>query len=273
MRGEFIDVGDRRLYYYAAGSRGAGNPILLLHGFPTSGHLWSEVVHLLPKGHRVVVLDLLGYGRSDGPGTADLSLHAHAGRVVGFMDALRITQAIVVGHHLGGGVAQALATQWPDRCSHLGLLHSIGFDVTLTGTLALLRAFRPLSGLLPGAALFRIVHRELERWYADPGRGRHSVDQYLRAFLQPGGHRAFLRHVGAFREAEGATLAAALGAIRIPVAILAGRADRVVPSSVAIRLQKTVSGATLDFIEDGRHFSPEEAPERVADVIADLIAR
>ena len=73
MRGEFVDVGGARLYYYAAGSRGAGEPIVLIHGFPTSSHLWRDVVPLLPTGRRVVVLDLLGYGRSDPPMERDLS--------------------------------------------------------------------------------------------------------------------------------------------------------------------------------------------------------
>ena len=65
MRGEFVEVGIHRLYYYAAGTRGEGDPIILLHGFPTSGHVWGNLVALLPAGHRIVVPDLLGFGRSD----------------------------------------------------------------------------------------------------------------------------------------------------------------------------------------------------------------
>ena len=88
MRGEFIDVNGARLYYYAAGSRGVGEPVVFLHGFPTSSHLWTEVVPLVPKGHRVVVVDLLGYGRSDRPAGRDsdeLAIRVAAGRD----DALR----------------------------------------------------------------------------------------------------------------------------------------------------------------------------------------
>ncbi|OYV71691.1 MAG: hypothetical protein B7Z72_06375 [Gemmatimonadetes bacterium 21-71-4] len=109
MRGEFVDVGGARLYYYAAGTRGAGEPLVLIHGFPTSGHLWSEVVPLLPPGHRTVVLDLLGYGRSDRPGGAGLAVQAHADRVLALMDALHIGEAALVGHGVGGGVAQSLS--------------------------------------------------------------------------------------------------------------------------------------------------------------------
>src|SRR5918996_1451709 len=110
MRGEFLDINGVRLYYYAAGTRGAGEPIVLLHGFPTSGHLWNEVVPLLPTGHRVVVLDLLGFGRSDPPAANGngLDLRSHADRLIAVFDHLHINFACVVGHDIGGGVAQSV---------------------------------------------------------------------------------------------------------------------------------------------------------------------
>ena len=73
MRGEFLDLGGHQLYYYAAGTRGAGEPVLFLHGFPASSHLWGSVVRAMPGGHRLIVLDQLGYGRSDRPEGAPVS--------------------------------------------------------------------------------------------------------------------------------------------------------------------------------------------------------
>ena len=70
MRGEFVDLSGVRVYCYAFGSRGAGEPIVLVHGAFTSSHLWQDLLPRLPKGHRVLVLDLLGHGRSDPPGAA-----------------------------------------------------------------------------------------------------------------------------------------------------------------------------------------------------------
>jgi len=111
MRGEFVDLNGVRLYYYAAGTRGAGEPIVFLHGFPTSGHLWNDVVPLVPAGHRVVVLDLLGYGRSDRPLGRPVSIRGHAERVIELLDLLGINYACVVGHDVGGGIAQWLAVR------------------------------------------------------------------------------------------------------------------------------------------------------------------
>jgi pimeloyl-ACP methyl ester carboxylesterase len=78
MRGEFLDLGGVRVYYYATGTRGAGEPVVFVHGFPTSSHLWRDVAPLLPDGHRAIVIDLLGYGRSDRPGGRPVTLKAHA---------------------------------------------------------------------------------------------------------------------------------------------------------------------------------------------------
>jgi pimeloyl-ACP methyl ester carboxylesterase len=273
MRGEFIDVGGRRLYYYAAGTRGGGEPIVLVHGFLTSSHLWSELVPLLPRGHRVVVLDLLGHGRSDPPGNADLSLRGHATRVIALLDALGIRAASIIGHQMGGSIAQALATGWPERVSRVGLLHSMGFDVTVTGSLALLRAFLPLAQLIPGRVVLRVVHRELLRWYTDQNLGRHSADLYLRPFAADGGHRTLLRQLRAMSEVETTSVAEAMQAVSVPVAVVAGTRDASIPASVATRLQRLIPHATLDFIDDVRHLSPEEAPERIAGVVERLVAR
>jgi pimeloyl-ACP methyl ester carboxylesterase len=273
MRGEFIDVGGVRLYYYAAGTRGAGEPVILVHGFPTSGHVWNELVPLLPKGHRVVVVDLLGFGRSDRPGSADLSLGGHAHRLVSLMDSLGIRDATIVGHHMGGGVAQAMATRWPNRVRRVCLIDSIGFDVVVTGTLALARAFLPLTRVVPAPLLFRAIHADLMHRYVDQERGRHSVDQYLRPFAATGGLRVFLQHLRSLNEDETKQVVSDMSRIVLPTALVWGADDAFSPASLARRLRDALPYATLDIIECIRHFSPEEAPERVATVIKDLLTR
>ena len=97
MRGEFVELRNARVYYYAAGTRGVGEPVLLLHGFPTSSYLWSGVVPRLPRGHRVIVPDLLGFGRSDLPRPSpidfDLTVRGHADRIVELLDVLKSAPA------------------------------------------------------------------------------------------------------------------------------------------------------------------------------------
>jgi pimeloyl-ACP methyl ester carboxylesterase len=273
MRGEFLDLSGARLYYYAAGTRGAGVPVVFIHGFPTSGHLWSEVIPLMPRGHRIVVLDLLGYGRSDRPLKRAVDVRAHAERVVELLDELRIHRACIVGHGIGGGIAQSLAIRHPERVSHLCLIDSVAFDRWPTLEAQLARASLPISRFLPPDALLTIVRRNMRHGYADHARAAHSIDLYLRPFKETEGRAALVAHILALTSRETIKLGRQLGKIRAPTAIVWGEHDRVIPLAVGRRLQSTIAGATLDVIPDGRHFTPEELPRQIADAIGRLLER
>jgi pimeloyl-ACP methyl ester carboxylesterase len=273
MRGEFVDISGARLYYFAAGSRGLGEPIILLHGFPTSSHLWGQLVPLLPPGHRVVVVDLLGYGRSDAPGDRDLSLRGHAERVIALLDALSIGFATVVGHDLGGGIAQAMALRWPARVSRLCLCNSVGFDLWPGREARLARAMIPLTRHLPARWILSVVRRDLLRGYAIVARGTHSVEHYLRPFATVDGTDVLMQHFAALDAAETASFEPCLKDIVAPTTVVSGTDDPFLAREIAERLQASIPHATLDYIPDTRHFVPEEAPEHLAQSIARLIRR
>jgi pimeloyl-ACP methyl ester carboxylesterase len=273
VRGEFIDLDGARLYYYAAGTRGAGEPVVFVHGFATSGHLWSDVVSLMPGGHRLVVLDLLGYGRSDPPAARPLTLQAHAQRIVALLDALGVASACVVGHGVGGGVAQSLALHWPARVARLALVSSIGFGGWATRDVVLARATLPITRRLPPAWLLSMVRTELERGSADPLRASHSIDKYLRPFAASDGRDALVRHIRALDARETAGLAARLHEISCPTAVVWGGQDPFLPTALGRRLADAIPGATLEVVPGARHFLPEDAPRQVADSLAALLAR
>ena len=271
MRGEFVEVGNHRLYYYAAGTRGEGDPILLLHGFPTSSHLWSNLVALLPAGHRVVVPDFLGFGRSDLGDRDDLSIAGHAARTIGLLDNLRIKRCCIVGHHFGACVAATIASIAPERVTHLALLHPLGADVTLTGTFAVMRAFMPLVRITPAAMLRRPMRAELSRWFSDPIRWRPSVEQIMGAWQQPAKWKQLLRQLAAFTPEEMIECTRRLSKLDVRVAVVASDDDPAVPGVALDHVRKALPKAKLDIISNVRHYSPEESPERIADVVARLL--
>jgi pimeloyl-ACP methyl ester carboxylesterase len=262
-----------RLYYYAAGSRGAGEPIVLLHGFPTSGHLWGSVVPLLPTGHRVVVLDLLGFGRSDPPGSGAVDLRSHGERLITVLDLLGIDFACIVGHDIGGGVAQAVAVRHPHRVSRLCLVDSVGFDGWPTREVKLARAMLPLTRHLPPSWILSIVRADLLRGYRDHERGSHDVDLYLRPFSDNAGRGALMMHLRSLDCAETQTLATRLKNIVSPTSIVWGENDPFLSLSLAERLRSAIPGSTLEVIPGGRHFVPEESAHQVATAIAKLLQR
>jgi pimeloyl-ACP methyl ester carboxylesterase len=273
MRGEFVDVGGTRLYYYAAGSRGAGEPIVLIHGFPTSSHLWRDVVPLLPSGRRVVVLDLLGFGRSDRPTEHDLSIKGHAERVIALLDALRIQYAAIVGHDLGGGIAQYLAVRHPTRVERLCLIDSVGFDEWPTRQIRMAKATLPLTRHLPTTWILSALRSEMERGYAEEARGARSIDIYIRPFCSPEGRDVLVEHLEALDPEETVALAPRLGEIMAPTAVITGAHDPFLMPHVARQLHEAIPHSTLDVIPDVRHFTPEESPDAISTIMEQWLMR
>jgi len=273
VRGEFIDLDGVRLYYYAAGTRGVGEPVVFLHGFPTSGHLWTDVIPLMPPGHRLVVIDLLGYGRSDPPHGRPLTLRAHAERVVALMDALGIQQACIAGHDLGGGVAQALAIDFPARVTRLALIDSVAFTGWPTRDVRLARTLLRVTGKVPPRWVLAVLRADLERGYTDASRAVHSIDRYLRPFTSEEGRAVFMQHLRALDARETRVMSQRLSEIVAPTAVIWGASDPFLSLELGRRLADAIPGATLEVVPGVRHFTPEDAPRPVADGIAALLAR
>ena len=273
MRGEFVDVGGTRLYYYATGTRGGGDPVVLLHGFPGSSHAWRAVAPLLPEGRRAVVVDLMGCGRSDGPRGTRSGLVDHAALIRGLMDDLALPRATIIGHGLGGAIALRLALDAPARVSALGLVSPPAFDAWPARLGRLARAVRPLAPLLGAAVLASFVHGSAIAGYADADEGRRALDLALRAYPARLGTAAILAHLAALRDPAIAGMAADLGRIAIPVAIVWGEDDPFLPPALGARLRDAIPGAALTVIPGARHFVPEDAPDRCARALAGLLAR
>ena len=112
----FVSVNDHRIFY-----RRAGDPalpaIILLHGFPTSSHMYRDLIPLLAEKFHVIAPDYIGFGQSDAPSAQDFhysfdSLTAH---VAGLIDQLGLTSYILYMQDYGGPVGFRLFTQHPER--------------------------------------------------------------------------------------------------------------------------------------------------------------
>ena len=107
--------------HYAEQGESRGEPIILLHGYSDSWFSYSRVLTPLARGSRVYALDLRGHGKTDKPADG-YRMRDLAADVVAFMDAKGIARATVIGHSMGGFVAQQVALAAPKRVSHLVLV-------------------------------------------------------------------------------------------------------------------------------------------------------
>lgn len=275
MRGEFVDVGGVRLYYYAAGTRGGGDPIVLVHGFATSSLLWRGLIPLLPPGRRIVAADLLGYGRSDRPYNSALTAGAHADRLRSLLAELRIARACFIGHDLGATVALRFSHAWPALVSRLCLVdppvgrHWAASASISPGAAAMLGG--PLSAFARGRIRARMISGYMNR-----EAGTRSCARYLKPFSDAAGGIVLARHARALRgetfPENGAAADSSAVSGAIPTAIVSGSLDTLAPPRRAQKLADSLPGATFHEIEGMGHFSPEEAPARLGEVIGALLA-
>ena len=306
MRGEFVDLGGQRLYYFAAGTRGVGEPVLFLHGFPGTSHLWHRVVPLIPDGHRLIVVDQFGSGWSDGlsgsalrtaatsalsradtPATdalsragtpaagALLTANAHADRALALLDELRVDHACVVGHGSGAAVALDLALRAPQRVSRLCLINAVTADAWISGAARLARALAhtPFAGHAGAGLLAGLVHGPALRGFADSENGRHALDHFLLPYTQRLGVETLAAQLRAMRDPTLSSQAARLSTLQLPTTIVWGAQDPWLPLRQAATLRTAIPNAELDVVDGARHMTPIDAPERVATAIVALLRR
>jgi pimeloyl-ACP methyl ester carboxylesterase len=273
MRGEFVDIGGTRLYYYAAGTRGAGAPVVLIHGFPMSSRLWHDVTPEFAPGHRQIIVDLPGFGRSDPPSRARAGCGAHAGAILGLLNTLGVERAYIVGHGLGGGVAQAFAVQWPGRVAGLALVSSAGFGVQPRRLARIARALGPLAKFTPPALLAGLVHGSVRRGFSDVERARLTLDTSLLHFNTPLGRDALAAHLAALRHCDTGKWSWRLAELSLPAAVIWGADDPFYPVALGERLHRALAGSTFTVIPGASHFVPEDQPDALRRALEALLAR
>jgi pimeloyl-ACP methyl ester carboxylesterase len=282
MRGEFVDIEDQRLYYYAAGRRDksagrASVPVVLIHGFPTSSRLWHLVARDFPDGHRLIVVDLPGFGRSDplpvATGEPGKPCARLARSVTGLLDVLGVESAVMVGHGSGGGVAQALAVTAPARVARLGLVASHAFGVTPRAMTRVARALEPLTRVGPTGLLAGLVHGSARRGFADPARTDFTLDTCLRPFTNGQGRAVLTHHLAASVRCDTAEWSPRLGTFASPAAVIWGRDDPFLPTALGERLAAAIPGATFEVLAGARHFVPEDTPDQLTRAIRRLLER
>jgi pimeloyl-ACP methyl ester carboxylesterase len=189
------------------------------------------------------------------------------------MDALGIARACIVGHELGGGVAQAMVIGAPARVSRLALVDSVGFSGWPSRDVRAARALLRITRRVAPRWLLGVLRADLERGYEDSTRAVHSIDRFIRPFASEEGRETFMQHLRALDAGETRTLADRLGEIAIPTAVVWGAHDSFLSVKLGRRLAAAIPGATLTVVPGARHFLPEDAPRPLADAIAALLTR
>lgn len=260
-----VTVDGHRIAYLEAGQ---GPPVILIHGFGGSMWQWEYQHAVLSSTHRIINLDLLGSGLSDKPDlayTPDQMVEFFRG----FMDAVGLPRATLIGNSMGGGLAIAMALAHPERVDRLVLIGGLPDRI---------------SEKLKSPLIRRSIETRVPIWLVQVGNwlaGRGLTERVLREILHdhrlltplviersyqnrrtPGLIHPLLtmaRNLQLWEEG----FARRLHEIRQPTLILWGAEDKVFPPEVGRGLQAAMPGSTLVLIPDAGHIPQWEQPDMV----------
>ncbi len=243
---------------------------MFLHGIPTGPALWRHVLPQVSGAHRLA-WEMVGYAGSIPEGAGrDISVARQAEHLLAWLRAIGIERAVLVGHDLGGGVAQIAAVQAPSRCAGLVLVNSIAYD---SWPIPSVRAMRRAGGVvarLPSAALRGVLTAFIRLGHDRADVARESARVHFGPYAAHGGAAAFVRQVRSLRTADTVSVAGALPDLGVPARVVWGADDRFQKVHYGERLARDL-GAPLVRIEGARHFVPEDHPEAVADAVAQVV--
>ncbi len=247
VHSQHVQAGPYRLHYLEAG---AGPPVVLVHGLGSSATQdWGRLLAPLGRRFHVYALDLPGFGESERPAAADYSIPMQVEAVRGFMAAVGLTRARVAGLSMGGWIVCRLAGSHPEMVERLVVVDAAGMrpdgppipaEVLLPsdedGVRRLIAAVRYKAPAPPSFVARDILARRLrEEWIV----------------------RRALESMAAGRDWLNGTL----GRADMPVLILWGKQDRLIPVSYAADLEAEFPRARLEVLEGCGHVPMADCPE------------
>lgn len=262
----------------AYGVYGTGEPVVLMHGTPSSSYIWRNVVpSIVTAGYRAHVFDLLGYGLSERPWdpTVDTSITGNVAVLEGLVDLWELSTFHLVAHDIGGGIAQRFAVESPQRLRSLTLIDVVSFD-SYPSPRTQQQMAEGLEALMKKPDK---EHREhFKAWllstHSDPKNfNPKALDYYLNLISGPIGQPSLiqhqLRHYDPKHTMEISDRLHELASV--PVQLIWGADDAWQVLSWAQKLHDAIPGSALHIIENCGHFSPEECPSEVSTALLDFM--
>jgi pimeloyl-ACP methyl ester carboxylesterase len=249
---------------------GAGQAVVLLHGYPDNLQIWCELAPLLATHHEVIAFDWPGMGYSDPwPGGAT---PAHmADRLLTLFDFWRIDRAALVGMDMGGQPALAFAAHHPQRVSRLVVMNSLVFsDERTSWEIRVLRRFgfnRFILRRLPRLVFRRAEVTFLPRGVRLPAALRADLWESFRTDRV----RAFITKMCAGYQGMLERLPELYGQIACPTLVLWGRCDKHFPPVQATRLHAAITNSVLHIIAEGEHWMAWNRAEELAERLNEFL--
>lgn len=253
-----------RISYSVHGASGAPK-LALIHSLALDRSIWGGVVSRLSGKAEILTFDCRGHGHSDRPHmpyTAEL----FARDLAGLMDHIGWRAATVAGCSMGGCVAQAFAGLYPERVQALCLV-----DTTAWYGQEAPKQFRERAAAAKAKGMAGLIDFQLTRWFSDKFRAEHpdAAKPAMGVFLA----NDFECYAASCALLGDADLRHYAPKFTMPVAVVVGEEDYATPVAMATALHRSVPQSTLNVIQGGRHLTPVECPDAIANEISRVMER
>jgi pimeloyl-ACP methyl ester carboxylesterase len=238
--------------------------MLLIHGYPLSGALFSRVRDALAARYQVLTIDQRGYGMSEAPGVPD-TIATYAQDALAVLDQLGVQQAIIGGHSMGGPVTFEMYRQDPQRFRGMILIDTIAAPAS------------PIeAGLWQGFVTYVQQNGMDQTYFANLMKnmltGKTRMEQpeqvtYLTEVMQAASVDAAIGGAQALATRPDST--AALSQITVPTLVFVGLEDTIYPFEIAKMMQQAIPNSTLSIISGAAHAAIFEVPDASAQAILD----
>jgi pimeloyl-ACP methyl ester carboxylesterase len=266
--------GHRRAFVKA----GKGPVLLLLHGLGCDHTTWAPVIDSLARRYTVIAPDLLGHGRSDKP-RADYSVGGYANGMRDLLTVLGIDKVTVVGHSFGGGIAMQFAYQFPERTERMVLIApgGLGPDVSPAIRAVTTPGFHQVMGALtlPGVRhVGKVGLNALSRTPLKHARDLDEVAEIYDSFKDARARHAIRHVVKAVVDWRGQIVTMADRAYlteAMPMCVVWGRDDRVIPVRHASNAAMLAPKARVEVIPNAGHFPHKDHPQRFVKIVNEFV--
>lgn len=242
---------------------GTSPPIVLLHSLALDRTMWRRLLKILQTDRRVITMDMRGHGDSPNPKGSQFTIEDMADDVAETLLDLDHDRAIVVGLSMGGCVAQAMSIRHPSIVSALGLIDTTAWYGPDAPERWGERAAKAVEQGMAALAQF-----QLDRWFGArfleefPEVGQRLLDVFGSNDLDS--YVASCQAMGAFDARHG------LGQINVSTVVIVGENDPATTPAHAYDLQRGIQGSTLHVIDEAKHLTPVERPQKVAEALQEL---
>ena len=257
---QFVLVDGMQVHLRDEGPRDDPQPIVLLHGTSSSLHTWDGWAQVLKEKHRVIRVDLPGFGLTGPTPDGNYQMPAYSHFVAALMDTLQVKRAVLAGNSLGGYVAWKTAVDYPDRVSKLILVDSAGYATTAASVpIGFKLAQIPmLSGLMANILPRRVIESSLRNVYGDPSKiTTELIDRYYELTLRTGNRKSLAAR---FSQNKAGEFEAQIQQIKQPTLVMWGRLDRLILPENAEKFHRDIANSRVVLFDALGHVGHEEGP-------------